>query len=236
MGDRILVFGAHSDDETIGLGGTIARLAEIGYEVIVITFCWSETGEWEDSGYARAEWRRSIAMMRRDEALKADEILGVRKRIGLGLAVQGVVNDRATYQRVVKIIREYRPIAIFTHFYEDKHRDHRAVSALAEEARWKAAENVLADLGKPWYTPALFFYEVTEPFTHPSHVVDITETFHKKLEAMQAFRSQLEVLPGILDYIEGLAKARGFLIGVKYAEAFLDSHLLPQKGIKLLEL
>ncbi len=235
MVERVLVFGAHSDDETIGLGGTIAKLTEIGYEVIVVTFCWSEAGTWEDTGYARAEWKEAIAKMRRDEAVKADKILGVRKRIGLGLPTQGVVNDRATYQKVVKIIREIRPKVIFTHYYEDKHRDHRAVSHIVEEARWKASENVLADLGKPWYTPALFFYEVTELFTHPSHVVDITSTFNKKIEAMKAFKSQFDVLPGILDYIKGVAKARGFLIGVKYGEAFLDSHLLPQKGIKILE-
>lgn len=228
---NILVFGAHSDDETIGLGGTIAKLSEVGYEVYVVTFCWSETGEWEDTGYAKAEWKENIARMRRDEALAADKILGVRRRLGLALPTQGVENTREVYQKVVKIIREIRPIAIFTHYYEDKHRDHRAVSKVTEEAWWKASENVLADLGRPWYAPALFFYEVTELFTHPSAIVDITSTFKIKIEALKQFKSQMLVLPKVIDFVEGLAKVRGYMIGVDYGEAFLASNLMPKKGL-----
>lgn len=229
MARRILVFGAHPDDETIGLGATLAKLAEVGYEVHVVTFCWSETGRWEDTGYAKAEWRERISEMRRAEALEADKILGVRRRVGLALPTQGVVNDRRTYQRVVEIIRETRPIAIFTHYVEDKHRDHRAVSCITEEAWWKASESVLADLGEPWRAKVLFFYEVFELFTHPSHVVDVTDTFNLKLEALKCFKSQLPVLGDVVGYVEGLARVRGYLIGVKYGEAFLQSTFMPIK-------
>lgn len=228
---KILVFGAHPDDETIGMGGTIAKLAEVGYDVYVVTFCWSENGIWEETGYSRVEWRDRISYMRRDEALNADRVLGVRRRIGLARPTQGVVNDRETYQEIVRVIRKNRPVAIFTHYYEDKHRDHRAVSKIVEEAWWKASENVLVDFGKPWRTPVLFFYEIMELFTHPSHVEDITGTLETKLKAMQEFKSQLPVLPRILDYIRGLAMARGAIIGARYGEAFLNSHFIPSIGI-----
>ena len=77
----------------------------------------------------------------------------------------------------------------------------------------------------------LFFYEVTELFPHPSNVVDISEVFKLKIEAIKQYKSQASVLPNIIEYVEGLAKVRGFLIGVRYAEAFLDSHLWPTRGL-----
>jgi bacillithiol biosynthesis deacetylase BshB1 len=224
----VLVFGAHPDDEVIGCGGTLAKLAKQEYKVIVVIFCWGETG------YAKIKWKKSMAQIRREEAEQAAKILGIKEKIGLGKPSQGIVNDKETYQQCVRLIRKYRPQIIFTHWHEDRHRDHKAVSQVTEGARYTAGDNVLADMGKPWYTPKLLFYEVLELFTHPSHVVDISDTFEKKIEAMKAYKSQHEVLSGILDYLEGVAKARGFIVGVKYAEAFLDSHLLPQKGLEVI--
>jgi len=220
---RVLVFGAHVDDEIIGPGGTIAVLGNQGAQVTVVTF----TGGDADTSYTRPELKGHIAHIRRDEASRIDEILGIRQRIFLGYPTQAVANDAGAYQRCVRLIRQVRPDVIFTHWYEDKHRDHRAVAEITDEARWKAAENVLADFGEPWYTPELYFYEVTELFPHPSILVDITSTLERKLAAMNAASSQLDVLLGIRDYIQGLAMARGYGRGTQYAEAFLRSSLLP---------
>lgn len=221
---RVLVFAAHPDDEIIGCGGTIARLTAEGKQVYVVTFCAGETG------YATVEQRDTIAQVRQAEARACDQVLGITERVILGKPTQGVVNDRETYQQCVRLIRQYRPDVILTHWNEDKHRDHRAISALTDEARWKAYEHVLADFGEPWYTPELYYYEVLELFPHPSLVVDISDYLPKKLEAMQTQQSQFAVLPGVMDYIEGLAKVRGYARGTRYAEAFLRSNLLPTLG------
>jgi LmbE family N-acetylglucosaminyl deacetylase len=219
--NRVLVFAAHPDDEIIGCGGTIARLSAMGKQVCVVTFCAGETG------YSTPEMKDKIAEMRRAEAEACDRVLGIAERVILGKPTQGVVNDRETYQECVRLIRHYRPDVILTHWNEDKHRDHRAISAVTDEARWKAYENVLADMGEPWYTPELYYYEVLELFPHPSLLIDITDTFRKKRDAMQTQQSQFAVLPGIMEYIEGLAKVRGYARGTQYAEAFLRSNLLP---------
>jgi LmbE family N-acetylglucosaminyl deacetylase len=219
---RILVFGAHIDDEIIGPGGTIARLSKAGAEVTVVTF----TGGTKDTGYSRVELKDKIAQLRREEAAAADRVLGVSERIFLGRPSQGVVNDTATYQECVRLIRHYKPDVIFTHWGEDKHRDHRAVSEVTDEARWKAWDHVLADLGEPYYTPELYFYEINELFPHPTILVDISDTITIKLEAMKCATSQLDVLPGVVSFIRGVGAARGFLRGTEYAEAFLRSNLL----------
>ncbi|MCL6473692.1 MAG: PIG-L family deacetylase [Firmicutes bacterium] len=219
--NRVLVFAAHPDDEIIGCGGTIARLSAMGKRVFVVTFCAGETG------YSTPEMKDKIAEMRRAEAEACNRVLGITERVILGKPTQGVVNDRETYQECVRLIRHYRPDVILTHWNEDKHRDHRAISAITDEARWKAYENVLADMGEPWYTPELYYYEVLELFPHPSLLIDITDTFRKKRDAMQTQQSQFAVLPGVMEYIEGLAKVRGYARGTQYSEAFLRSNLLP---------
>jgi LmbE family N-acetylglucosaminyl deacetylase len=219
---RVLVFGAHVDDEIIGPGGTIARLSGQGTEVFVVTF----TGGTKDTGYSRPDLKDKIADMRRAEAGAADAILGIKERIFLGRPSQGVVNDTATYQECVRLIRQIRPDVIFSHWYEDKHRDHRAVAEITDEARWKAWDHVLADLGAPYYTPEFYFYEILELFPHPTILVDITDGMNAKIEAMEAMTSQLDVLPRVAQYIRGLGRARGFSRGSEYAEAFLRSNLL----------
>ena len=219
---RVLVFGAHVDDEIIGPGGTIARLSKAGAEVVVVTFC----GGAIDTGYSRVDLKDTIAQMRRDEAAAADRILGIKERIFLGRPSQGVVNDTATYQECVRIIRQVKPDVIFSHWYEDKHRDHRAIAEITDEARWKAWDHVLADLGAPFYTPEFYFYEILELFPHPTILVDISDTINVKVEAMQAMTSQLDVLPRVTDYIRGVGNARGFSRDTAYAEAFLRSNLL----------
>lgn len=219
---RALVFGAHPDDEIIGCGGTLARLAAEGAHTVVVTF--SDGG----TGYSKLEEANDIVAMRRAESQAAAQVLGVSESINLGLPTQAVLNDRETYQRVVKVIRSVRPDVIFCHYGEDKHRDHRAVAAVVDEARWKATENAQPDLGEPWYTPQLFFYEIHDLLTHPSILVDITDYLGKKVAALQTQTSQLDVLPGVVSYCQGLGRARGYMAGSEYAEAFLASNLLPQ--------
>ncbi len=216
----ILVFGAHPDDEIIGVGGTIAKLSRMGKDVYVVTFTAGETG------YARPEEKDSIANIRLKEAQACDKILGIKERVVLGRPTQGVANDKETYQECVRIIRKYKPDVIFTHWNKDKHRDHRAVSEVTEEAWWKAQENVLADMGTPWRAKELYFYEINELFAFPSLLIDISDTLEFKLKAMETQSSQMDVLPNIMRYIEALAQVRGYLRGTKYAEAFLSSSFL----------
>lgn len=220
---RVLVFGAHSDDEIVGLGGTIAKFSKQGSSIYLVTFTKGETG------YSKIEQKDKIASIREKEAQKSSKILGIKKVINLGIPTQTTTNTREVYQECVRLIRLFKPNVIFTNYYEDKHRDHRAVSEITDGARWKATENMHPELGSPWYTPHLFYYELQEPFTHPSLLIDITKTLPKKIQAMKTHKSQMIAFPRILDFIEGLAKARGFLCETRYAEAFLKSNLIPQR-------
>ncbi|HDY86623.1 MAG TPA: hypothetical protein ENH82_00735 [bacterium] len=218
---RALVFCAHPDDEIVGIGGTIKKMRMKNIEVGVVTFTLGGTS------YSTIEMKDEMEKIREDEAKAAEKVLDLSFREILGIPTQGIYNTKENFQKCTELIRKYRPEVIFNHWNEDKHRDHRTISSLVDEARWKAQEDVLADLGKPWYTPMLFYYEVQDVFSHPSLVTDITDTMEFKIRAMQTQESQFPVMPGILEYIEGLAKVRGYLRGTKYGEAFEISNLLP---------
>jgi LmbE family N-acetylglucosaminyl deacetylase len=217
-----MVFAAHGDDEIIGCGGTIARLKAQGSRVTVVVFTGGETS------YTTVARKASILEERHKEMDACDRVLAIDRRILLGLPTQGVVNTRETYQTCVRIIREIRPDVIFAHEPDNKHRDHRAVIEIVDEARWKASEPVLADMGKPWYTQELFYFENKELFPWPTHVVDITPFLKKKLAAMRTQTSQMSVLGPIVDYLEAHARTRGTLGECKYAEAFVLSDKLPK--------
>ena len=222
--ERVMVFGAHGDDEIIGCGGTLAYLSELEKEICVITFTYREMS------YLKVS-EKSIAMKSADQEMQdADEILGIGKRVVFGLPCRGVVNDKENFERCMKLIRNFRPHVIFTHSPTDFHRDHRAVSLMTDEAREKAWENLQSDWGDPWHTPLVFYYEIFNLISHPSLIVTFTkECLNKKLKAMESQVSQISVLRGIKQQILGRAMERGAFAGGEgvYGEAFKLSDYFP---------
>ncbi len=55
--------------------------------------------------------------------------------------------------------------------------------------------------------------------------MDITLYYETKIQAMQEFKSQFDVMKGLINFVEGLAKARGFYCGGTYGKAFSDQIL-----------
>jgi len=152
--ERVIVFGAHPDDE-IRMAPAMARMAAEGVEVTVVIF--TDGSE----GYPRPEWRDRIVQMRAEESEACRQVLGIHRYINLGIPDMALQNTKETLLRVVGIIREVRPQAIFTHGEKDRHRDHLAANALTVEAFWHAGEPVAAELGPPWSTPHLYYYKNT---------------------------------------------------------------------------
>jgi LmbE family N-acetylglucosaminyl deacetylase len=220
---RVLVFGAHPDDEIVGCGGTIARLAQAGSDVSVVTFTGGGTSGAELSDESDVE------KLRANEAARADEILGVRERQFLGIATQSLNHDRATHQATMRAIRAFQPDLILTHF-RDRHKDHTAAFHIVPSAAWQASEEILMEeCGPPHFTPQVWFYEIVLGFSNYSYAVDITATFDKKVAAMRTQLSQTRTghMENTLRLMEGRAMARGADIAVQYAEAFLKCNLHP---------
>jgi len=187
--ERVMIWAAHPDDE-ITMAGTICAMVEAGTEVTLVQFT---NG---NAGFCRPEWRNEIVKLRKQEAEACDRILGIPPRIMLGRDDQGLVNDRATIQECIGLIREHRPQALFSHGPVDKNRDHIAVASLLEEAVWQAGENVLATLGRPWATPHVYLYK-GYGLMGPKVAMDVKTHAKKKIDAWASQTTQVEMLPSI---------------------------------------
>lgn len=215
----ILIFEAHSDDCVIGMGGTTIKLSK-NHDVILITMTKGETA------YTKIEDKDKMTEIRKEESLSADKILGIKEHIFLSNPCQDLQNNLKNYHEIIKIIRKYRPVRIFTHKNSEKHRDHRNAHEMVVEGWWKASENVLADYGKPIRVPELYCFEVTDLFEFPHEIVDIGDVFDLKMNALNSFKSQFSVLTGLEDYVKGIALVRGYMAGFKYGEAFIHSNFM----------
>lgn len=180
--ERVLVFGAHPDDE-LSMGCTMAKLAAEGAAVYV---CVMTDG---CEGYPRPDMKDRIVEMRREEADACDKVIGVTKRYRPESPDMALTNDKETLLTCVQIIREVRPNAIFTHGPYDRHRDHLNTHAISVEAWWHAGQPVAAECGPFWKTPHLYYHKGVQD-TRPQIQIDVTDFAEKRLEALASQVSQ----------------------------------------------
>ncbi len=215
------MFAAHQDDETIGCGGTLNKWSLAGSEVHVSFMTDGATGVEQGTSGA------SIIKTRMSEATRAAKILGISQIDCLDLECQNIRNDRDTFHKVIKKIREVKPDLVITHNSVCKHRDHKLTSTIVEEACWKATENILEELGKTHTIKDLWSFEILDPHTSPDIVVDTSLYHEKKIEAMNVYVSQTGLLNDIYSYLDGITKVRGYSIGAQRGEAFTRIGRLP---------
>ncbi len=226
--ERIMVFGAHPDDEIIGPGGTMHHFYSSAKAVYVVTFTCGGT-----AANSPAEMEAMVA--RRKEEMKAtDRILGVTKREVLGIPSQQVYNavygDNQLHHELIRLIRLYKPEILFTHS-PDNHRDHNAISQITGESAFQASESILTHLGEPCPVPAIFCYSVEQELPCQNVVVEISrKDLDAKLEAMktQVSQERKDYLQHFLDMIEARAVLWGSKLGTgKYAEPFYIGRAAP---------
>jgi LmbE family N-acetylglucosaminyl deacetylase len=126
----------------------------------------------------------------------------------------------------MQAVRTARPDVVFSHVEAD-YLAHRTLARIVPEAVWQAGWQCSLDLGEPWCVGRLYQFPILELVPKPSHIVDISDTFDAKIEAMRAYASQQEVVAGVLEQIEAKARAYGSLAGVRYGEAFIRSQAVP---------
>lgn len=201
MYSRTLVFAAHSDDE-ITMAGTIAASVRAGCRVGMVTM----TNGCE--GYPDPAMRRTIVARRRREAHASDRVLGVSRHFFVAQPDMGLAYSKPLLQDLIRIIRQFRPEAIFTHGPVDGHTDHRMTNRLSEDAFWHAGQPVAARLGALWRTPVLYYYKGVGPGLDslPVIALDVSATAYKRYEALATQTSQFTLFKSSRAAL--LAKAR----------------------------
>lgn len=204
---KVLVFGAHPDDMEVGMGGTIAKHADAGDEVLMVVATVPSLGD-----RRRAEARRGAA------------ILGARLLL-LDIPAAELEYNRETVRRVDRVLEEFDPTVIYTQWDQDSHQDHNALSrAVISAARKNRCSLLMYEQTIPGgIVPGGF---------RDQCFVDISDHIERKLESIRAHASQLEIHgQRWLKGVRGRASYRGFQINREYAEAFevikeIDVHFL----------
>lgn len=224
---NILAIGAHPDDLEILCGGTLAKFAKEGHDVIACHVCDGNKGS---NIYSSEE----LVKMRRNEARQSAKLIGATS-IWAGISDGEVVLDLESRVKIIDVLRQADPDLIITHSPNDYHSDHINVSRLVFEAAYLAN----LSLWKTKYPstnklPYLYYMDnIAGANFIPEEYVDITETIEVKVEMMMKMKSQLGWLKEMhncdaVEFIKTVARFRGFQAGVEYAEAFAQQKMYPQ--------
>ncbi|MFJ7745965.1 bacillithiol biosynthesis deacetylase BshB1 [Peribacillus sp. NPDC097295] len=215
----ILAFGAHADDVEIGMGGTLAKYALQGKNIVI---CDLTKAEMSSNG---------TVPLRMKEAERAAEILGV-KRISLDLPDRGLYMKEEYIQKVIGVIRQYKPKLVFAPYHEDRHPDHGNCAKLVEEAVFSAGvRKYMENSGLEAHRVKNMYYYMINGFHKPEFVIDITSTILTKLDSLRAYESQFEqklttvdtpLVNGYIETVEARERMFGKEVGVDYAEGFMS--------------
>ena len=195
---KIVVAGGHPGDPEYACGGTIARLAQLGHEVVLL---YLNDGAWPPTP----------AVTRMAEARNACAILHARP-VYAGQQNGNAIVDKAHYEKLASLLEAEAPDAVFTHWMIDNHRDHRAVAMLCYDA-WENSKKKFA----------LYYFEVSDgedtlQFS-PDRYFDITRFEPAKKAACYAHASQTPDRYYALQ--DRVALFRGLESGYERAEAFV---------------
>lgn len=204
----IIMFGAHPDDCDIRSAGTAAKWVAAGHKVRFVSVTNGDAGHHEMGGGILAARRRAEAQE-------------VGKRLGIEYVVLDnhdgeLVPSLDVREQIIAQIRQVNADLVLGPRPNDYHPDHRYTGVLLQDAAFMVSvPNILTHVPATKKNPVFLYYQDNfqkpNPFS-PDIVVDITDTFEKKIDALDAHVSQFyEWLPwhsGRLDQVPKDVTAR----------------------------
>ena len=217
--DTLAVF-SHPDDAELTVAGTLLKLKSIGYRTGVLDMTRGEMGT------------RGTPEIRAREAHNAAGLLKVDVRLNLDQPDGHVWPTEEARMAMVRVIREYKPKVIFTSHWDDPHPDHANTSRITREAaRLASMCRYDEEAGQAAVAVPIVAYAVYSRLVAPSFIVDVSEFWEEKMNAIRAHASQFYnsnsgepetriSSPGFLQQIEWRMRYYGSLIGSTAGEAF----------------
>ena len=209
---NILVVGPHPDDQELGMGGTIVRLASQGHNVLLLDMTNGEPTPHGSPEIRQREWTA------------AAQILGVPRRL-LNLKNRQVEHSLFARHLVAGVIREHQAQIVFLPYYEDAHPDHVATTRIVEDARFDAKLTKIDLPGEPIYPKWLIYYYCMHlrQVVNPTFCIDISDQIDVKEKSILAYETQF-VIPEknrrVVTWLRHMNSYLGSRIGCEYAEPF----------------
>jgi bacillithiol biosynthesis deacetylase BshB1 len=214
----VLAIAAHPDDVEQTCGGTLIRMAELGYRTGVLDLTAGDMGS------------RGTPEIRIKESDAAARHLLLAWRGNMHLPDARLENTVSVRMSLAAEIRALRPRVVILPYWEARHPDHYRASEIGFEACFLAGLKKLAEESEP-HRPAKILYSSLYANVMPSFVVDISAQFERRMAALFAYDSQYGEQPEASDLfpqqqeirerLGAIARFYGNLIGVKYGEPFV---------------
>ena len=215
MTERVLVVAPHPDDETLGCGGTILRMADNGAQVawLIVTDMSEENG-----------WSLTRVRERDAEIEKVTALFGFSDvfRMGLVTSQLDTVPMSELVGKFAAVFNSFQPQQVFLPNWSDAHSDHRVTfDAGAACVKWFRYPSVRRVLTYETISETDFALDARSPF-RPNYYVDISEYLERKLAIMSVYASEMNTFPfpRSAEAIRCLAAFRGSTAGFRAAEAF----------------
>ncbi len=216
---NVLAVGAHPDDLEILCGGTLAKYAGEGHNVVMSHVCNGNKGHHHIPP-------DELAKTRDAEAEASSSVIGA-EHISLDVDDLDAYVEREQVVKCVDLIRRTRPDVIITHSPDDYMPDHTVSARIVFDASFMATLPHLKTEYEHFdrVTPIYYMDTLAGVNFRPTEYVDISGTFQTKKKMLSCHESQLSWLKehdkiDILEYIETVARFRGIQCGAEYAEAF----------------
>jgi LmbE family N-acetylglucosaminyl deacetylase len=172
--------------------------------------------------------------------------MGLAARENLDLPDAGIVNDPPTRERLARVIRRFRPRIVIAPAPTGRHPDHSVAAQLVRDACFVAGlAKIAADVPKHRPYKVVHTISYRQDAVKPTFVVDISDDFERKLEAVRCYDSQFsgvtqagEVYPNgepLYDVVRHYAAYYGALIRRRYGEPFLTPETMMVDDIVALE-
>jgi bacillithiol biosynthesis deacetylase BshB1 len=174
----ILAIGAHPDDVELSCSGTLLKHIAMGKKCGIVDLTAGGLGT------------RGSAELRLKEAAAAAKIIGVLVRDNLGMADGFFQNDKEHQLQIIKKIREYQPDIVLCNAVEDRHPDHGRSAQLVSEACFYSGLRRIEIKGLEAWRPKAVYHYIQDKQLKADFVIDVTAFADKKMEAIQAFKSQ----------------------------------------------
>jgi bacillithiol biosynthesis deacetylase BshB1 len=173
----IIAFAPHPDDAEMGCGGLLAAMKNKGHSTGIVDLT---RGELSSNGNLET---------RKKETLKATEILMLDMRVNLGMQDGNIECNMKNKLKVIDILRKYTPKAVLFPYYKDRHPDHENSSKLIRDAVFLSGLSKLETDSQAYRPNIALNYMLHYEFSS-SFIVDISEYFEKKVQAVKAYDSQ----------------------------------------------
>jgi N-acetylglucosamine malate deacetylase 1 len=183
---RIICFGAHPDDCELAVGGVAAMWAAKGHHVKLVSVTNGDIGHWREAG-------GPLALRRKAEAERADQILGVTSQV-LDIHDGELLPTLENRRIITRLIREWKADIVLGPRPNDYHPDHRYTGVLVQDSAYMVTVPFFCpDVPALKANPVFLYYsdrfEKPNPF-HADVAVAIDPVIEKKLDALDALESQ----------------------------------------------